>query len=66
MIEWEAIGAGLTPAERAEIRKAKIAFEIEERAAIKEFCGNMPREQAEAEARVEVMAKYPTFGVRKG
>jgi hypothetical protein len=28
--------------------------EYEERAAIKEFCGNLPREQAEREARKEV------------
>lgn len=31
-----------------------IEYEIEERAAIKEFDGNIPRKQAEREARLEV------------
>ena len=32
-------------------------LEFEERAAIKEFCGNMSREEAERQARLEVEGK---------
>jgi ribosomal protein L37E len=34
--------------------------DYEERAAIKEFCGNQPREQAEQEAREEIFGKGQT------
>jgi hypothetical protein len=67
MFDWETIGRGLTKEERAAMRLERLAFEIEERAAIKEFCGNMPRAQAEAEAKAEVMALHNPYNkVKKG
>ena len=49
------------------IKRAEILHEaFEERAAIKEFCGNMPREMAEREARREVFGTETPLTVTQG